>query len=268
MVFIERDWYTIEGLAEKLDCKVDDINHLIQAGKINPVFWFENQQAMIDCGNGETYDIGINGLWACLGNLRYPMGYGANPIAYSIDVDDPYKGFYEAFPVTMDSLEEAIEYRRERQKEALSQGVKKETYWHIIRHSETDKYLITLSVVRFCGDSETAKKVILKSDFERLKSGVNQTKEATLASLLDLNHPWHSKELAMGVEAWSHLYSNHEGHRNSNDHKPHGGHSAMIREYLELNYDKETTTTAIERVAMVTNPSMVPGPGKVKKWIK
>jgi hypothetical protein len=100
-----------------------------------------------------------------------------------------------------------------------------------------------------------------------LSNGVEApVNDTMLANLLDENHNWYSRELAIAVKAWLELYADHEGHRGSNDYKPFGGHPEQIAEWLEKNYGKVTTPDARGRIAAVVNPCAIPGAGKCKKW--
>ena len=162
-----KDWYTIDEAAEILECKVDDVDHFIKAGKIKPVFWFDNEPAIEDYGKGETYPISVNGLYACLISVRYSL-HGLQPVVYPIDDQtNRMESFERAFTI-FDSFGAARE--------------KKDTYPHIMRHhepGEQEKILAAVSVTRFYGGSKTAKQVILHADLEQFKAERNSAAPAT-----------------------------------------------------------------------------------------
>lgn len=161
---LEKDWYSIEEVAEILGCKVEDVNHFIQAGKIKPALWFDNEPAILDHGREERYPIALNGLWDCLCSLRYSL-QGSQPVVYPIeDPNNRVESFEREFTI-VDSFEKAIE--------------KKDIHPHIFRHhvpGEPEKILVSLSVTRFDGGSKTAKKVILNADLQRFRAERNLAK--------------------------------------------------------------------------------------------
>lgn len=161
MKTLEKDWYSIEETAEILGCKVEDVNYFIQAGKIKPVFWFDNEPAILDRGKEERYPIGLNGLWACLCSVRYSL-HGSQPVVYPIeDPTNRKESLEKAFSI-FDSFDKALE--------------KKDIYPHIMHYSEPgeqEKILAAVSVTRFDGNSKTAKKVILDADLQRFKAERN-----------------------------------------------------------------------------------------------
>lgn len=155
-----KSWYTIDEVAEIFECKVEDIIHFIQAGKLNTVFWLNNEPAIIDDGDGNRYDILINGLWASLSSMRYGLGHGDMPVIYSIDADNPEKGFEDTFDHIVPSWDEALE-------------CKKNGFHFIFAGIIQEKYILATSVTRIYGDSRTAKDVVLKKELEKFKSIVN-----------------------------------------------------------------------------------------------
>lgn len=261
-----KDWYSIEEVAEMFECKVDDIHHFIQADKLKPVLWFENEPGVWDHGEDGKYDIILNGLWACLSSFRHSMN-GGRPIVYKIEADDQEKCFTEAFPIIKDSFKEAYEYKNKYQEEAKDAGVKKGFGLHILAHEE-GKFLITSSVKRFFGDSKTAKKVILRKELDKFKSIVTLNHSSRTSEILNENHPWYSPELALAIQSWFALYADHEGRKGNNAFKPHGGHPKMIEDWLNDNYSKDTSKAARERIASVVSPCSMTGSGSCPPWHK
>jgi hypothetical protein len=155
-----KDWYGIEEIAEMFECKVEDINHFIQSGKLNTVLWFDDEPAILDYGDGKEYEIRIRGLWSTLKPLRYGLIAGDKPVVYSLNHEDPEKSFGDAFERIVSSIEEAF-------------ALKKDGFSHIIAGVIQDKFIVTDRVFRCYGESKTAKTVVLKKELDNFKSIVN-----------------------------------------------------------------------------------------------
>ncbi len=251
-----KDWYTIGEVAEMLECKVDDINHFIEAGKIDFVVWLENEPGHVyDWNTSDKYppvETRLFGLWYPIG----PSKPGEGPIVYKIDADSPEKGMYEGFAHVADTRSEALELASEKK------------YPFIIYHSYYGKYLVANNFHTIGCNSKTAKKVILRTEFERFKSTMTSAKDhsSMIAEVLNKDHPWYSPELAIAVDAWFALYADHEGHKDDNAFKPNGGHPEMIEKWIEYNSEKSITPTARKRIAAVVSPCSTTGPGTCPPW--
>jgi len=88
--------------------------------------------------------------------------------------------------------------------------------------------------------------------------------ENQLAKILDSNHPWHSENLAMAVNAWLELYANREGNRNDSTFKPPGGNTKLINDWLKEKNQSIGTTTQ-EHFRVIINPDKRGGPNKLSE---
>lgn len=234
METLEKDWFSIEEAAEYLGCKVDDVTHFIQAGKIKPVFWFDNEPAILDRGNGEKHQIAINGLWDCLSSLRYSL-QGCQPVVYPIENPKNRRGSLEREFKIVDSFDKAIE--------------KKEIYPHIIRHivpGEPERILVATDVVRFDGGSATAKKVILNDDLQNFKlkagSSVNATMEAAMKPSAASQEQLPFEHGTRFLEGWKEIASYLGVHESTA--KRHYGTAVRLKEHSRKVI---TTTTALDK---------------------
>jgi hypothetical protein len=155
-----KDWYGIEEVAEMFECRVEDINHFIQSGKLNTVLWFDDEPAILDYGDGKEHEVRIRGLWSTLKPLRYGLIAGERPVVYSINYEDHEKSFSDAFGRIVSSLEEAF-------------ILKKDGFPHIITGVIHDKFIVTDRVFRCYGESKTAKTVVLKKELDNFQTIVN-----------------------------------------------------------------------------------------------
>ncbi|MGD9947673.1 MAG: hypothetical protein AB7U29_04235 [Desulfobulbus sp.] len=247
-----KDWYSLDEVAEMFECTVDDINHFIDARKIDFVVWLENEQGYVHdwnvkCRPAETR---LFGLWYPIG----PQKPGDGPIVYKIDADNPEKGLYEGFAHVVETRNDALELASEKK------------YPFIIYHSDYKKYLLANQVYTIGCNSKTAKKVILRTEFERFKSTMTNDSSGVISEILNKEHPWYSENLALAVNAWIALYSDHEGRKGDNAFKPYGGHKKMIASWLEDHFNKDTSPTARESIAAVVSPCKAPGQGSCPPW--
>ncbi|KAB2889331.1 MAG: hypothetical protein F9K32_13105 [Desulfobulbaceae bacterium] len=169
-----KEWYSVEEVAEIIDCNVDDIIYFIHAGIVEPLLWFENEPATWEDGKGsEQHAVILNGLYASLIPLKYPL-HGSHPVIYSVELDSFEESFSKAFLRVFDSFEDALKCREEVKKDCLPEPF-------ILSHPKADKWLATWSLLRFNGESKTAKKVILKGDVAKIRSIVGQAREENLS---------------------------------------------------------------------------------------
>lgn len=251
-----KDWYSLDEVAEMFECKVEDINHFIEARKLNFVLWLEDEPGYIHDGNTSSAyppcHTRLFGLW----DFIAPTRRGEGPIVYQIDADNPEEGLHKSFHVAVKSRWEALELVHEKK------------YPFMIYHEGYDKYLLATQVYTLGCNSKTAKKVILRTEFERFKSTMTSAKDhsSMIAEVIDKEHPWYSENLAHAINAWFALYADHEGHKGDNAFKPHGGHKKMIEKWLQDHFDKSITPTARQNIAAIVSPCKFPGQGSCPPW--
>ena len=84
-----------------------------------------------------------------------------------------------------------------------------------------------------------------------------------LRKVFDKDHPWHSQQLLLAINAWMALYGNRKD--SPAEFKPPGGNIALIVEWLDRHKaNMAISATTVQHIATLVNPDKSKGPRKTR----